>query len=128
MKLDDLFLPKLGATVNSTSDVEFVYYKGVKFQSYRGLELIADRAIDLFGDYGVILSAGEDDDIKLKAGIASGKIKLVGETIISEGPLRLSNQKIREVGTPTAASDATTKQYVDDNFLGLNFNNLPALS
>ena len=113
---DALALPKLGDTVNSTSDVEFRYYKGLKFISHRSLDFSADYKISLYGDDEVVLSTD------------AGRIKLQSETVISSGPLKLSNQKIREVGTPTAASDATTKQYVDDNFLGLNFNNLPALS
>ena len=116
---DDRYLPKLGATVNSTSDVEFRYYKGIKFVSHRGLDLSADNSIKLYADAGVTLSAGEDDDIELQAGVDTGKIKLKGETVISSGPLRLSNQKIRDVGTPTAAADATTKQYVDDAIANL---------
>ena len=104
---DDRYLPKLGDTVNSTSDIEFRYYKGLKFISHRSLNLSADNKINLYGDDEVVLTTD------------AGRIKLQSETVISGGHLKLSNKKIREVGTPTDAADATTKQYVDDAIANL---------
>ena len=47
---------------------------------------------------------------------------------IMSGNLSLDNNKITNLSRPTNGTDAANKKYIDDNFLGLNFNNLPVLS
>ena len=103
---DELALPKLGAVINNTSTSTFEWAKAVELTSQKLLKVAGD-GVEVQGGFG---------DVKLKT--VDGEVQLLPATHIRMQPgmggsVYVNNSKIKELATPTDATDAANKQYVD---------------
>jgi len=131
MNTSTLFLDTDNDTyIESQSDDQLSLYSGgTNVINIKPTVVLVTQRVDMIDadtgyseGYGIILDSDEDTKICASADdniqmSTAGSVKLAISSSLNTSlqPLKMSNNKITDLATPTVDTDASTKKYVDDN-------------